>query len=828
MGQHKNKKPTHEFVIKKSVPPPPAPAPSYKEQFVARAQRQLEDFLKSDRRLVFPSFSNPEVSIIIVTYTQTALELMCLLSVLRWCSPCKDGADISYEVVISNNGNSEINKQLLSRLDNVVVINNEKNEGFVKGVNIGAEHASGEFLLFLNDDAMVSYECVQNLTKRMRTWEQTKTGVAGAQILRLNYTIQDAGGILGTDGTASEYCKGFSPEVGEVNFVREVDYVSGACFMTPRELFFKLNKFDEIYSPGYCEESDYCLRVREAGYKVIYDASARILHYEYGSSDPSKVTDLVKEHTSILYNRHKNLLSAGYPSQMVACYARTNRRHRGRALIITDMVPRPEYGDDKILDYINKLVDQNIFVTVFPLHQGVDDWMSVHDHLPETVEVMLREDIGKLIEILNARPRYYDYLISKVYDFSQIISKSHVLAGKYVFQLGKDEDFDCPRLLEILKPTVLWVDWHIPEHDTNAGDYAVYSYCSQLQELGYRIRYWSDDLAWRAQDSKYIQTLAQKDWEFWNASGYTFEQTMRDLGHTVDLVVLARPLAVNYIEAIRKYSKAPIIYYCHDLHHLRELRQIQTTCDPNYTVLDTESVQKTKKVEYDIINKTDLLVTVSQFEKEYIDKELPDAKVSVWPWYCPPRLRQTNNQIKNQIIFLGGMQHTPNQDAIRWFTSEIFLQVKESIPEARLVIIGEKAPEDIVALHNDKDICVAGHMEDITTFLQSSSLLVAPIRFGAGFKGKIAMAMSHGLPVVTTSLGAEGIGLTQEENVLIADTAEDFARQIVRAMRGGNGLWRKLSNNSIEFATNNWSAKVVQEHLRKDIESLNAEGVAVA
>lgn len=188
MKKNKKKNKVKEFVITQKPPTPVAPPPpTLKEQFLGKAEQQLEAFLKSNKKIVFPFFEKPEVSIIIVTYTQTALELLCFMALRRWVTDC------SYEIIISNNGSSDKNKELLSRLENVKIINNEGNQGFVAGVNIGAEQTSGEYILLLNDDALVTYNCIQSLLKRIRNWKQTNIGVVGAQIRRLDNTVQEIG-----------------------------------------------------------------------------------------------------------------------------------------------------------------------------------------------------------------------------------------------------------------------------------------------------------------------------------------------------------------------------------------------------------------------------------------------------------------------------------------------------------------------------------------------------------------------------------------------------------------------------------------------------------
>ena len=796
-------------------------ASAFKQNFLNQASKQLEAFLNSDKKIIFHYHENPAVSIIIVTYTQTALELLCFLSILRWLD-----SKFPYEVIISNNGSSEENCNLLGRLINANIIHHNENKGFVGGVNCGVEQARGEYVLLLNDDAMLTYNCVQTMAKRLSSWKTTKIGVVGAQIRLLNNTIQDAGGILRSNGEAEEYSKGRNPDIGDVNFVRETNYVSGACLMTPRELFLELGMFDESFSPGYCEESDYCLRVQEAGYKVIYDPKARVIHYEYGSGNSERAAALVKEHTELLRQKHQETLGKGYSKSIPTVIARTTKKYRGRVLIVDDFVPRIETGDGELVDYIKDLVDKDFFVTYFPQYSGVDDWMSAHDWLPDSVEVMLYEDVGMLQNILAERPNFYDYFVSKTFDFSDLRQTSAALSGKYVIQMEENENFTSSRLLEIPKPTVLWIDWHIPEYDTNAGDYAVYSYCSSLQRLGFKVGYWSDDRRWNQQDPKYMEFLLQQKWDVWNTAGFSFDQTISDRGNLVDLVVVARPLAIKYLTDLRKKTRAPIIYYCHDLHYLRETRQFQTEGKglSNAEIRNRmESITRIKEIEHQIIKNTDLLVTVSQHERDIINKELPEAKVSVWPWYCPTKPLHPDDDNNDPIIlFIGGMQHTPNQDAIRWFTQEIFPLVKQQVKDAKLVIIGEKAPPDIASLHNNKDIHVKGHVEYLTPFLHGASLLVAPVRYGAGFKGKIAMAMSHSLPVVTTTIGAEGMGLSDGINVLVADTAEDFTKKVCRVLQD-TSLRCDLRNGSIIHAAMNWSSDVVDSALKADIEGLNVK-----
>jgi len=798
------------------------------------AEEQLKSYLDNMEIMIFPESGSPLVSIIIVTYTQTAMELLCLKSVLKHME------GIPYEVVISNNGSSDVNTEFLCSLRNVVIIKNGGNIGFVKGVNTGAAAATGKYLFLLNDDAVLTEGCVQALLKTIDPWEKTKIGVIGGQLRSLDGKLQDAGGVLWKNGAAAEYGKGEDPKNGLVNFLRDVSYVSGACFMTPNILFSELGGFDEAFSPGYCEESDYCCRVRSLGYRIVYEPFAKIIHYEYGSSKPADVDKLVSAHTKLLYGKHKQLLHESFDSRVPMVYARTTRRYSGRALIISDGLPKPELGEDsqKLIDLIIKLDKHNIFVTLLPLSSGTESWEEVYKYLPRTTEVLLHEGLSNLPRILAERPRFYDYVITRESDSARpdklslpntgyiiqwdlslddLINKTNFFDEKYVIQLDKDESYDADVLKELYKPTLLWVDWHIPEYDSNAGDYAVHSYCSLFKELGFKIKYWSDDPNWQKQNPKYIRKLEAEGWDIWN-SEIDFEKTIMDLGHTVDLVVLARPLSSNYINHVKNYTRAPIMYYCHDLHYLR-LRRAGTALNRQDLLVEAEN---SLRVERFLIGKSDLFVTVSEAERDIVNEGMPEVHTSVWPWYSPVK-EVAKRPERGRILFLGGLQHTPNLDAIKWFINEIYPTVKEKLNnQVQFDILGSHIPEEIQELHDGDFIFVRGFIEqtELGNYFTDAHLLVAPIRFGAGFKGKIATSMSFGLPVVTTTVGVEGMRLLPGNNILIGDDKESFAQSIVDLITNET-LWNTISTQALSYAQTHWSGEAVKGVLIEDMKRLN-------
>lgn len=135
------------------------------------------------------------------------------------------------------------------------------------------------------------------------------------------------------------------------------------------------------------------------------------------------------------------------------------------------------------------------------------------------------------------------------------------------------------------------------------------------------------------------------------------------------------------------------------------------------------------------------------------------------------------------LVFIGGFRHAPNRDAILWFAEEIFPQVRAAIPSVRLRIVGSHAPPEVVRLGERAGVEVIGQVPEVGRYLDEASVSIAPLRFGAGMKGKVTEAMAAGVPVVTTSFGAQGLGAEPERDLLLAEDPAGFADAVVRCLR---------------------------------------------
>jgi glycosyltransferase involved in cell wall biosynthesis len=157
------------------------------------------------------------------------------------------------------------------------------------------------------------------------------------------------------------------------------------------------------------------------------------------------------------------------------------------------------------------------------------------------------------------------------------------------------------------------------------------------------------------------------------------------------------------------------------------------------------------------------------------------------------------------IIFVGSMDWMPNIDAVKYFASEIYPLIKSRKPDARFAVVGRKPVESVRALSaKDKSIIVTGTVEDVRPWMDKARVMVVPLRAGGGTRIKIYEAMAQGTPVVSTSIGAEGLVVKNNENILLADTPGDFAEATLKLLND-DGLAQKIARNARELVEKNFS-----------------------
>lgn len=241
----------------------------------AYKQSKLGHPYQNTKKLVFPVFSNPLVTIIIPVYNQWELTMNCLKSVLEHTQ------DVPAVVMLIDDFSTDETTGINQLTENIIIHRNQQNLGFLRSCNKAAAMCNTPFIHLLNNDTIVQAGWLKSLLDIME--QNPKAGIAGSKFLDKDGKLQEAGGIIWTNATGLNYGRGDDAEAPEYNYLKEVDYVSGASILIRKALWDQLGGFDTIFHPAYFEDTDFAFRTREAGYKVIYQPASVVTHLECGS-----------------------------------------------------------------------------------------------------------------------------------------------------------------------------------------------------------------------------------------------------------------------------------------------------------------------------------------------------------------------------------------------------------------------------------------------------------------------------------------------------------------------------------------------------------------
>jgi glycosyltransferase involved in cell wall biosynthesis len=261
--------------------------------------------------------------------------------------------------------------------------------------------------------------------------------------------------------------------------------------------------------------------------------------------------------------------------------------------------------------------------------------------------------------------------------------------------------------------------------------------------------------------------------------------------NALECIIVSRPEVMAHLatKITLNAPQVPLIYDMVDAHGMRLRRKAEMFNDGS-----TKDADHIGSVEAKAARMADITIAVSKSDEQYIQKLCGgNLKTAIIPTIHPVVTGVGKQEDRHGILFVGGFQHDPNVDAVRFLVMEILPRVQQKLGQVQLTVIGSNATAEIFELQSDS-VNVLGWVEDLSPYYNSHKVVVAPLRYGAGVKGKIGEALSHGIPTVTTSIGVEGMPLINGQDILFADTADEIADAVVKVYNDEK-LWTSLSHN---------------------------------
>ena len=340
---------------------------------------------------------------------------------------------------------------------------------------------------------------------------------------------------------------------------------------------------------------------------------------------------------------------------------------------------------------------------------------------------------------------------------------------------------------------VLILDEAVPQTDRDSASLRQFNLIRMLIEAGVHVVFVP---TLREHAGRHTEALQQLGVEVWYApylqgiAGWLHQH-----GPRFEVAVLVRHhIAHACLPLLTRFApRARTIFDTVDLHYLRERRGAEVAGDAKRL----RESEHTRQRELHVMSQVDVTLLVSEAEQAQLRQDAPHIHTELLsnlhdlagpgqPW-----------SQRHGLVFVGGFRHPPNLDAMHWFIGEVFARVRAGLPDVTLHCIGIDVPDDLRSLAaRHPGVIIHGHVPNLVPYMEGSRIAVAPLRFGAGVKGKVNLSMAHGQPVVATNCAIEGMHLRDGEDVLVADDSEQFAAAVIRLYQD-EALWQRLSQQGL-------------------------------
>jgi glycosyltransferase involved in cell wall biosynthesis len=359
-----------------------------------------------------------------------------------------------------------------------------------------------------------------------------------------------------------------------------------------------------------------------------------------------------------------------------------------------------------------------------------------------------------------------------------------------------------------------YFDVHIPRFDRDAGSLRAREIVRVLKGLGFATTFLPE---FPMDFDRYAEPLEREGIEVVDPRGpLNVPAFLQEVGPALDLVILSRPdvAARRAIEVRRMAPNATLLFDTVDLASLRERRRTEVTPDES----DVAVAEMTADLELAMFRGADASVTVTELEARHVRAMVPDKPVFVWPTIHAVSHDVAPARGRRGLLFVGGFYHPPNADGIEWFLRESLPLLRERGIDDTVYVVGENAPPSLASA-DSADVRVVGWVPDLEPLYAQSRVFIAPLRFGAGIKGKVTDSLGHGLPVVTTPVGSEGIDTSTESGILVAEDAVAFADAVV-SLCTDDDRWEAMSRAGVATIERSFSRAAVRSSIERGLVEL--------
>ena len=369
-----------------------------------------------------------------------------------------------------------------------------------------------------------------------------------------------------------------------------------------------------------------------------------------------------------------------------------------------------------------------------------------------------------------------------------------------------DEVALLPSWAGIEGPWIIVFDDRVPIPDRDAGSARMVNILKSLARIGKPVFVPMKRLP------EHERLLCENGIEIADVANYVRLIKERDFR----IAILSRPeVAEALIPSLRRINRqTKIVFDMVDASFVRLSREFQITGVQEHA----EEARHLEELELGLAEASDQVWCASPADKKAVSKRVSEERIAVVPTIHALKGRGKSWSERDGLLFIGHLSHRPNSDAIHYFMRDIFPLIQEQCPSITFNIVGSN-PSAEIKKYQSEQVKVLGFVPDIDPLFHSARVFVAPLRFGAGVNGKIGEALSYGLPVITTSIGAEGLGLVQNKDAMIADDSQEFAERVLEVYYNED-IWRRLSDSGYRHIENHFTPQVIGERIEASLRSL--------